>query len=82
MFILVDKKTKEIKLSSVGKIKYNSNIFDLIEVNDEKLDGNTCIYKDNKIEKTKIISNKDIAKEMIDNANSVKDIKEILKKLL
>lgn len=82
MYILIEKQTGKIKSYSDGIIKFNSDIFELKEVTDEELDGHESFYKNGKLEKKKYGQDKEDLKDKIDKAKDLKELKNILKKLI
>ena len=84
MYILIDKKTNQIRSINDGEIKYDTNLFELKEVPDEEYIGYTMYYKDGKIEKTKTHSPHDSEsiREELQGATTMDELKNIISKLI
>lgn len=88
MKIIVDKRTNKIKMRVSDKIKFNLDIFDLLDVPDEELEGYDCYYINGKIEKQKIelepqstLDREQLNKDM-EKAKNVEELKEIIKNII
>lgn len=85
MYILIDKIDNKIKSFSEKPIIFDESKFFLKEIFDDNLEGYICYFKNNKIEKNKIMADDDkkkLFKDKIINVTTIKELKDIILELI